>query len=324
MNEYRESHISKMTIQKDHYVAQTYLKHFANSDGKLYPYYKSSKPIVGKTKTPKQVCWLANGDYNKHLPDPRVLDKFLVPIENRWNQFVDELDGQKNFLENKYLISMYMAFLRVWTPTAKRLHIDTALLQLEEHKDLAIKQMLASEEHTPPNLRPLIEQLIKDDQIGIKITDKDYLYAIALKSLLSSAQCFFCAEWKIATNLTSKPYITSDNPICIPTNDSPAFYFPISPKTALTFLPSKAGLSLTEAELKNWSHTGDEFGIANREFVSRSNRRVIMNAENTILHSSKTDWLEKRVLELRNWRVQIEHSQRNGEEVVSQVLKEST
>lgn len=312
-----------MPNRKDHYVAQTYLRHFTNSKGKLHPYYKSSTPTIGKPKTPKQVCWVADGDYNKHLPDPRVLDTFLAPIENHWNQFVEELDEQKNYLENKYLISVYMAFLRTWTPTAKRLQIENALWMLEEHRDYAIKKMLASNEHTPPSIRPLIEQLVRDDQIDIVITDKDYLHAIALKSLLAMSQCYFFAEWNIVTNQTSEPFITSDNPVCIPTSDSPAFYFPISPKTALTFLPNKAGIEATEKELKSWNHTGDKFGYAKQEFVEKSNERVIMNAETTVLHNSKATWLEGKVNKRSKWLVQNQHSGLKGNETVSQILSES-
>ena len=109
---------------KDHYVAQTYLEAFTNSEGMLSPYYKAKSVVLGKPKSLKAVCFEIDSDTNKYFSDPRIIDKYLPKFENPWKQNVQAL--RDRFLDGmvKYQISGYVAFLRSCTPTAKRLGQD--------------------------------------------------------------------------------------------------------------------------------------------------------------------------------------------------------
>jgi hypothetical protein len=66
------------------YVAQTYLRSFTDGKGFLTPYFKNGHVIIGKKKTPRQVCYETDGDSNQYFDNPRILDEYLPHIENPW------------------------------------------------------------------------------------------------------------------------------------------------------------------------------------------------------------------------------------------------
>ena len=98
---------------RDHYVSQTYLKHFTNSDGNIVPYYKNERVVTGKPKRPKSICFETEGDTNKYFENSRLLDDFLPAFENRWNHNIAELENGDLPANAKYELSGYIAFLRI-------------------------------------------------------------------------------------------------------------------------------------------------------------------------------------------------------------------
>jgi hypothetical protein len=77
--------VSQNTRMKDdHYVAQTYLKHFAGPSGMLRAYRKSdghSFPCW-----PKDICHESDGDIlHDFLSDPAYLGEFRKAFEPMWN-----------------------------------------------------------------------------------------------------------------------------------------------------------------------------------------------------------------------------------------------
>ncbi|MGX1322563.1 hypothetical protein AB7M17_006016 [Bradyrhizobium sp. USDA 377] len=75
----------------DHYVARTYLKHFAGDSGKLRAYRKSD----GKTFpcASKDICKELDGDtIPEFITDEKLLGKYRAIFEGAWNPAVEALE----------------------------------------------------------------------------------------------------------------------------------------------------------------------------------------------------------------------------------------
>ncbi|MGP0001312.1 MAG: DUF4238 domain-containing protein [Acetobacteraceae bacterium] len=107
-------------MARDHYVAQTYLKHFAGSDGMLRAYRKSD----GKRFPcrPSDVCHEWNGDIiADFLSDPTALARYRKIFEPAWNPAIKELGKGQISNANKLAIAGYWSNLLAFTPTCRRL-----------------------------------------------------------------------------------------------------------------------------------------------------------------------------------------------------------
>src|SRR5580704_14206746 len=109
-------------MARDHYVAQTYLKHFAGSDGMLRAYRKSD----GKhfPCRPNDVCHEWNGDIiEDFLSDPTALATYRKIFEPAWNPAIKELEKDQISNANKLAIAGYWSNLLVFTPACRRLDV---------------------------------------------------------------------------------------------------------------------------------------------------------------------------------------------------------
>src|SRR5947209_5255803 len=110
-------------MSNDHFVAQTYLKHFGDvgTGGMLHAYRKKD----GKEFAcwPKDVCHEWDGDLNRLLRDPELLGDFRKMIEPWWNPSVETvLQGEMTY-HDKFVISGYMANLLTCTPAWRRVGV---------------------------------------------------------------------------------------------------------------------------------------------------------------------------------------------------------
>src|SRR4051812_22576616 len=93
-------------MAEDHYVAQTYLKHFAGDSGKLRAYRRSN----GKTFPcpPKDICAELDGDtIPEFLVDEKLLGKYRKIFEGAWNPAVEALQKRGVDQETKLHIAGY-------------------------------------------------------------------------------------------------------------------------------------------------------------------------------------------------------------------------
>ena len=78
-------------MRKDHYIAQTYLKHFGDLriDGMLHAY---RKPDGSKFQCwPKDVCHEWDGDLNPILTQPELLGDFRRMFEPYWSLSLENI-----------------------------------------------------------------------------------------------------------------------------------------------------------------------------------------------------------------------------------------
>ncbi|WP_186436974.1 DUF4238 domain-containing protein [Vreelandella titanicae] len=291
----------------DHFVAQTYLRSFVDDEGNLTPYYKNGRVIVGKKKTPRQVCYKTDGDSNIYFDNMRILDEYLPHIENPWAENVAKLEAGRVDADCKYEIGAYISFLRSCTPTAKRFGADMISANMQP----LVNRTLAEHFHELGETTDEIQLAMKDamDNREIRsVVDEEYVHAISIQHLIHSAYRFYCSHWLVLLNETGIPFVTSDNPAGL-------FYDEGNPQYATVFLPLSPTLGvlikpdLTIArpmieDVKRYSHSGDDYAHPKKSFVATLNELTIRSAENTVLHSAIDEDLVSLVEANRDWRVQ--------------------
>jgi hypothetical protein len=80
-------------MQHDHYIAQTYLRHFTGPSGMLRAYRKSNGATF--RCRPKAICHEPNGDIiPDFLSEPGYLGEYRAGFEPLWNSGVAALEAR--------------------------------------------------------------------------------------------------------------------------------------------------------------------------------------------------------------------------------------
>jgi hypothetical protein len=115
-------------MPRDHYIAETYLKHFLGNDGFLHVYRKSDGKYF--PARPRAICHEWDGDIiQDFLANPKMLGDYRRLFEAAWNPAVTQLATGRVSRENKLAIAGYLANLLVCTPHARRLVGALGILQ---------------------------------------------------------------------------------------------------------------------------------------------------------------------------------------------------
>jgi hypothetical protein len=305
-------------VSKDHYIAQTYLKRFANTEGCLYPYRKRQKKIVGKAKLPKSICYEVDGDENPYFQNPRIIDEYLPHFENYWYDKINELEIGPIDLHTKYIISGYIAFLRTCTPTAKRLGQNALSTFLQPLVDsVAQKTLDDSYNKLKPKTIKLLQKTIRCSEI-IADVDRQFAHAKGIQAINTTLHTYYYSTWITLINDGDQEFITSDNPVIIaeesPTD--PVFFVPVKPRLGLLIIPKIRADRLSKEFCKKYDNDKlDERAIVKPNKVKTLNKLMVQSAESTVLYHSEADWLGNLVAKYSKWCVEIVKSEMLVEDV---------
>jgi hypothetical protein len=196
-------------MPKDHFVAQTYLKHFADASGFLQVCRKSDSLVF--PARPEAICHELAGDIiPDFLENPKHLGEYRKLFEPHWNDAVSELSARRWSPDIKLAISGYLANLMVCTPAMTRVFLEAADHNSVER--LRAKDILQSR-------RGIVDEKLREGLAALdagKIvleTERDYIRALMAKNLMTYAWSLFNADWSVIGNLTGVDFITSDNPV---------------------------------------------------------------------------------------------------------------
>lgn len=307
-------------MAKDHYVAQTYLKRFTNTEGHLYPYRKRQKKKVGKARLPKSICYEVDGDKNPYFQNPRILDEYLPHFENNWHGKINELESGPIDLAAKYVIAGYIAFLRSCTPTAKRLGQAAVSTFLQPLVDDVATKALTNESIglSPPSIASLKETIECGELIAE--VDRNYAHALGIQSINNTLLTYYYSPWVTLINESEYEFITSDNPVIITDEDylKPIFFVPVKPRLGLLIAPRIKADKLPKAFCDTYDNKKfDEITVIRPSKVKLLNKQMVQSSEDTVLYQSKTDWVENLVAKYSNWRVEIEIATDKGKQIRS-------
>jgi len=297
-------------MTQDHFVSITYLKHFADSNEKLYVYKKNMEGEKYFYTTPDNVCKMRNGDLLKGTMDENLLKEHLRYFEEKWNRVINNIK-EGNFTKyERWFVAGYLATLITINPN----RIEGVKKSLKDIVDT--ERILLSKKYYQENKK--MYNALSDIENIKTVVNKNYAKALSFSLALALQYEFFCGKWILfVNNDENTPFITSDNPVCMYYSNFSSYdpiggfrYFPLSTKFGVfvgvnpyeerkIFNPKKIR---TIADLPDTSEN-IKTGSIKSEDVKQFNDLVIKCAENFIISNKENKHIEQKVEELKNFRM---------------------
>jgi len=283
-------------VAKDHYIAQTYLKHFGDSaaGGMLHAHRKADGSNFDCW--PKDVCHEWDGDLNSVIADrPELLGDYRKIFEKQWNPSITNILAGQISANDKFVVAAYMANMMVCTPAWRRVAESTmaqhALGTLSFADEMKKKHGVKDE--------MLAEGLAMIERGAMSLeVDPDHVKALLTRQLLTHACITYNLDWWVVENETDQPFLTSDNPVAMLYSGRPADpvtrILPITPRLCLsvTYDPITATrFSLKDVPRVLKSPPAGRITRAKARPVSvrTANRLVAQCAENLVFSSRPED-----------------------------------
>jgi hypothetical protein len=298
-------------MAEDHYVAQTYLKHWSDPQtNKIRGYKKASDENF--PCSPKDVCSEWNWDINPLLEDnPALLADFRKMFEPYWNPTIGRIRSGLLSSHDKFALAGYWAQLTTCTPTWLAQAVEVYERKLLDFIPVAVEHVARQR----PQDREYIERAVAEGRITPDVKD-GHVKAILTQQLTSTIILLYQMDWVVLMNATSVPFITSDNPSSVfprRTLNAPLVRFlPLAPNLALLgALDRKVRreeLSLPDLSkpppgtLRRWI-------IDRRKGVARLNRVTIMNADRLIFAPTESRAVRRLVRNHRRFGIAADHVQ---------------
>jgi hypothetical protein len=299
-------------MSHDHYIAQTYLKHFAGSDGLLRAFRKSD----GKhfPCRPNDVCREWNGDLiEDFLSDSAALAKYRKIFEPAWNPAISEIIRGHASSEAKLAISGYWANLLVFTPTSRR--VDVTAHDRHAIDYLRARDTLGTEAGKPD---AELKRILAPFNAGVfrVETKPEAMRAMRFTHLRKFTSLLYNSNWIVMVNETDTEFLTSDNPVSF---DDPGpwrgqrpslpKYFPLTPRVCLYCDMSAAALMLRHEAEPDLSRPPQ--GVLKRartplSAVRRVNRAVVQCAEELVFSSANLPSIDALVKKYARYRVEMD------------------
>ncbi|MBI3700655.1 MAG: DUF4238 domain-containing protein [Afipia sp.] len=277
--------------KKHHFVAQTYLKEFCNSDGKVCVYSKDD-PSRPRWASPASIGY-EKYYYSQPTPDGGVdnnkLEDYFSSIENEWPHLVNKIKRGEKYNGGLNQLLLFVLMHRVRVPTAR----DAVEKTLAASVKMSIRHLNDQGQLPAPPDGFTFEYL--DKHMAISIDPHKSIHAMV--DLAKGVEKIFGAiGFRILENETDLNFITSDNPVVYfdPTVPLSAmqpynidrdrmtieFMFPMTPRLMLwghsDFKPTD-GL-----------HTVSYEKVIHRDFVKRANVLIAKFAHRMVFASEQT------------------------------------
>lgn len=318
-------------MPRDHYVAQTYLKHFLDPalGNLLHAYDKTD--LKHFTPTTKNICCAQDWDTNPYFEDDRAIDQYLRVIEPKWDHGVVDIQNLLKYEEVKYFMAGYIAVLVSCTPASIRT-LTHATAEMVASSGNIIARQIQNYPERFPGAKPLppdvFEQLMASGGLVAKI-DPKHTHARTMQNLVDLQWHFYKSPWMILDNQTDSPFLTSDFPVAYyypkPHSQLPYRFAPISPRYAVLIKPSldDADRKAPKESFGKFPSTETAIRSIRPEFPKILNKITIQGAEQFVISAYDAPWIMKMVKKYQNWKmdsgtVRLPHG--NGELIVSRSM----
>jgi Protein of unknown function (DUF4238) len=279
-------------MAKDHFVAQTYLKHWCGLNKKppLRVYRKSDLKRFGCS--PRDVCHEWDGDLiSGYFDDPTLLGQFRKIFEPKWKPTVERIGAGIINQEDKLVLSLTWAHFLLCTPAQREL----------------AKAIYANE------ARVMAPRLLEGHRLDLATLnieierEADFFKRFATKHLSLATWAFYNQDWIILHNDTETPFITSDNPSSfVPESKPPERLLPISPSLCLY-----ANIDMRFVDTDHF-----DFGLPPkgsilflnipRRDAMKINRFTVLNANDLVFSRSEDVGIEALVKKYRDFKPQFQ------------------
>ena len=301
-------------MPEDHYVAQTYLKHFGDPKcgGMLHGYKKPGGQDF--PCWPRDVCHEWDGDINPALKNPELLGDFRALFEPYWNPSIAKILAGTLGALDKWAIAGYMANLMACVPAWHR-----ASLQAESYiANSLVREKLQAQRARGASINETQERLLAFLESGERLPlNPDQTKARAIRDLVDYAWQAYNTDWFILRSDSKQTFITSDNPFAYGwsgrVGEAVRRYLPITPKccVCVSFDPSnhdsrKPTPQLVEEALKAGPRGFVHEAIARPVEVREINKLIVQCAEAQIFSSEAFDWLPNVIRKYGRYRLEAE------------------
>jgi hypothetical protein len=314
-------------LAKDHFVAQTYLKHFGDPKikGMLHAYRKPD----GATFQcwPKDVCHEWDGDLNPEILNrPELLGDYRKIFEPQWDPALAKMLSHDLSAGDKFVIAAYMANLMVCTPAWRR--VGQEMYGQNIVSTLSAKNEVKQQSGQPDETLAEGLAMIKAGTLRVEV-DANHIKAKSTRQLLVYACLAYNLDWLVKVNETDQPYLTSDNPVAMRFSgrhlDPLTRLFPVSPKVSLemTYDPRKLPRIKMEdvtAIMRSPPRGEVRRSRAKPGYVRMVNRTVVQCAESLVFSNRPDIGAGKLVSKYAKYRVEPEAAELPSDEPNSRIL----
>jgi hypothetical protein len=299
-------------VSHDHFVAQTYLKHWCDpKTGMLRAYSKGGKEFPCY---PKDVCREWNWDTNPAFRgNADLLADFRKAFEPFWKPTVASIRTAALSSGDKFTLAGYWAQLTTCTPFWHSHAVELYEKHLLDFLPLAIDHVAREN----PQVREYAHMALAEGRI-VPNVDRDYVKGLLTKHLTDHIIALYQLDWIILRNSTDISFITSDNPSSVfpyrrPMSVPVTRYLPLAPHLAIiaTFdLRKHPQIQNRGQALPDLSKPPP--GTIRREGVDRKrakwlNRVVIMNADELVFCPSESRPVRRLVRGYRRFGIAVDH-----------------
>lgn len=288
---------------RDHFIPRTYLRLFESPDRPGYVHVYRKRNNIHAQQLPEKICVERGGDANPYFRNPQIVRDYLSLFEPRWAESIREVDRNPLNDSARFAVAGLMAYLLVWTPTARRLATGLVEGTLETSRPVMARHFAATETDTS-KLQALVGALLSPG-IEIKV-DPHYARAMSLR-VMSNIQCvLFEGKWMLIRAPDGESYLTSDFPTChwhkSESDMIGVHVFPLMPKLAVVIgVNPNANRRPDPKKLRPGSV---EFGVVRRKFFAQVNEIIVKSAEDAVIADRFTRRIFRSVRRFSNWRME--------------------
>lgn len=286
----------------DHYVSQVHLKRFAAPDlnGRIYAIRKNDlKRFQPRTK---DVCRTDEGNTNKYLIEPRIIEEFLRSIEGRYTAAVAKFQMGDPDREAVYVVAGFAAYVLTCSPAAMRIN-STPLAGIVRNT----VKILEGGGRIPPSPSVFggrsLSELLESGSVIADIDEK-FPQAIGITSIINILSNIGNSYCEILINDHEDcPFFTSDYPAAIEYDRDIRIInrvLPLDPTIAVRFRPNiDRPRDIVDLEFRDFRFLTRR--VTRGEAVEL-NRSLIRTAENIVFFRDDRPWVPGIIEKNRHFR----------------------
>ena len=274
--------------KRHHFVPKAYLKAFCDQNGKLLVYRKDGPPEP--LHVVPDATQFRRYYYSQPTPDGgqdnNALEAVFSTIESDWPETVAKLHRREDVNDRLENIFQFMSLQRVRVPASR----DTAEAVLAQTVKDTMKVMLANGKLPPPP--PGLEDL--PNQVQVAIDPHKSIHSM-VAMMQGMEKLYSMLGLAAVHNATSRPFLTSDNPVLWFDPSLPFDYqrpYTINPDTGPVFLvfpvsPTLALVGTTEYKEAYGVHGLLHSDVPNETWVDLINAQVCRFGYEAVIAQSR-------------------------------------